>query len=136
MLDAIAFQIDIDYKNDIAFFGDRIMARTDAEVVTELFGLYEESFGGKEAQRFLISWSGLRDLYGFRKLFESRLSNLAECAAGAGLYIWDLGEGAAGHFVAVVKIGTVDRWRKVPRRVLAEHAAPSDDGEDEAEEDD
>ena len=113
------------------------MARTDEEVIAELRVLYRENFGGKESQRFLISWGGLRDIYGFQKLFESRFGTLAELGASRGLYLWNLGEGAAGHFVAVIKISTVDRWRKVPRRVIAEHAAPiADEGEEELEGDD
>jgi hypothetical protein len=110
------------------------VARSDDDVVQKLLELYREAFGGKQNQRFLIAWSDLRSLYGFRKLFESRFARLAERATDSGLYVWDLGEGENGHFVAVIKVRTVDRWRKIPKRIIDEHKAPSvDDGEDEGE---
>lgn len=113
------------------------MAKTDDEVVDDLRAIYREEFGGKLNQRFLISWSDLRAIYGFQKLFESRVASLAEVAAGRGLYVMDLGQGDAGHHIAIVKIATLDRWRKVPRRVVDQYRAPQDDedggGEDEGE---
>lgn len=113
------------------------MARSDDEVIQELLELYGEAFGGKEGARFLIAWGDLRSLYGFRKLFESRFGRLAELAADSGLYLWDLGEGENGHLVAVVKISTIDRWRKVPKKIIEVHKAPPADGnEEEAEDDD
>ena len=113
------------------------MARTDQEVVEKLLELYEENFGGKEGQRFLIPWGDIRSLYGFHKMFESRFARLAELASASGLYLWDLGEGEGGHLVAVIKIRTVDRWRKVPKKIIDRHKAlPVDDGEEEPEDDD
>lgn len=113
------------------------MARSDDEVVAKLVELYTESFGGKAGQRFLILWADLRSLYGFRKLFESRFERLAELATDSGLYLWDLGEGENGHLIAVVKMRTVDRWRKVPKRIIDNYKAPpSDDSEDEVDDGD
>jgi hypothetical protein len=113
------------------------MARSDDEVVKKLRELYAEPFGGKKGQRFLIAWGDLRSLYGFRKLFESRFARLAELAADSGLYLWDLGEGENGHLVAVIKISTVDRWRRVPKKIIDIHKAPpSDDNGEDAEDDD
>lgn len=109
------------------------MPRTDDEVVVELRKIYREEFGGAENQRFLISWADLRDLYGFGKLFASRFAGLVEIAAGRGLYLWDLPEGENGHLVAVVAIRTVDRWRRVPRRLMTEHRAPIGDMGDSTE---
>jgi len=56
------------------------MARTDEEIVGILLELYAENFGGKEGQRFLISWGDMRSLYGFYKLFYSRFYRLEEAA--------------------------------------------------------
>jgi hypothetical protein len=113
------------------------VARTDDEVIDELRKIYVEEYGGKERQRFLISWADLRSLYGSAKLFESRFERLAERAAERGFYLWDLGEGANGRLVAVIAVRTIDRWRKVPRRVVQEHQPPIVDASDpEADEDD
>jgi hypothetical protein len=113
------------------------MSRTDAEVIAELKGLYRENFGGKENQRFLIMWSDLRSLYGFRKLFETRFARLAELAADANLYLWDLGEGETGRWIAVVRAKTADRWRRVPKKIMLTHKAPVvEDDEADADEDD
>ncbi len=112
------------YDNAISFFGDMEVshvARTDDEVIDELRKMYVEEFGGKERQRFLISWADLRSLYGSAKFLGSRFERLAERATERGCYLWDLGEGANGHLVAVVMARTIDRWRKVPRRVIQEH---------------
>ena len=99
--------------------------------------LYADHFGGKERQRFLISWGDVRSLYGFRKLHESRFARLTEAANDSGIYLWDLKDGDGGHLVAVIKIRTVDRWRKVPKKLLDQHKASLSDGsEGEAEDDD
>ncbi len=75
------------------------MARDEDEVVDELKNIYAERFGGKEGQRYLISWSDLRSVYGFRKLFDSRFRQLVEVAYRKRLYLWDLGEGEDGHLI-------------------------------------
>jgi hypothetical protein len=115
---------------------NKSMPRTNEEVVQELRDIYRSEFGGAQQQRFLISWADLRDLYGFGKLFESRFGTLVEAAANRGLYLWNLPEGENGHQVAVIAIRTVDRWRRVPRRIVGEHRAPMDDLSDSTEDDD
>ena len=112
------------------------MARTDDQVVGILLEIYDATFGGKSGQRYLIRWSDLRSLYGFRKLFVSRFARLREAAAGQGLYLWELGEGDSGYMIAVVKMRTVDRWRRVPKRTIDEYAIMSDDDEGGDESDD
>ena len=102
------------------------MARTDDEVIEELRSIYREDFAGKENQRFLISWSDLRSLYGFRRLENGRFERLAMRAYERGAYLIDLGESENGHMVAVVTRKTVDRWRKVPRSVIRDHLPPPD----------
>lgn len=103
------------------------MARSDADVVDILLEIYAAEFGGKSGQRYLIRWSDLRTLYGFRRLFSSRFGRLQELAAASGLYLWDLGEGDHGYMIAVVKMRTVDRWRRVPKRIIEEYELSTDE---------
>jgi hypothetical protein len=111
------------------------MARTDEEVAKKLREIYKENFGGKAKQRYLISWADIREIYGFEKLFNSRYSLLEEAAIKCGVYLWDLGESKNGHFIAVIAIKTVDRWRRVPKRTIdnyrIEVEQDGDDLEDE-----
>ncbi len=111
------------------------MARTDEQVVQVLQELYRQNFGGKDGQRFLISWGDLRAIYGFRKLFTSRFYQLAEAALEKRLYLWDLGEGENGHLIAAIRTGTIDRWRRVPIKVIEEYRLPPDDDGDTVEDD-
>lgn len=111
------------------------MARTDEEVIQVLRDIYADRFGGKEQQRFLISWGDLRAVYGFRRLWHSRFEQLAEAGFKKRLYLWDLGEGENGHLVAVIKSGTIDRWRRVPKKIIEGYKIPPDDDGDTGEED-
>jgi len=112
------------------------MARTDDEVIEVLREIYAEKFGGKESQRFLISWGDLRAIYGFRKLFYSRFRQLTEIAYTKRFYLWDLGEGESGHLIAVIKTGTIDRWRRVPKKIIETHSIAPDDDESIEDDDD
>jgi hypothetical protein len=111
------------------------VARTDEQVASILLEIYNSEFGGKERQRFLISWADIRTIYGFGKLTGSRFEKLDEASLQKGLYILDLGEGETGHMVAVVKIRTVDRWRRVTKRTIDQYRLPPDN-EAEGEDDD
>jgi hypothetical protein len=112
------------------------MARTDDEVVEVLSEIYRAEFGGKDGQRYLISWGDLRAIYGFGKFFESRFRLLLEAAIKRRLYLLDLGEGENGRLIAVVRMKTIDRWRRVPKRIIDEYRLSVDDdgsGEDDGE---
>lgn len=111
------------------------MARTDEEVVGILLELYADNFGGKEGHRFLISWGDIRSLYGFYKLFFSRFYRLEEAAMKEGLFLWDLGEGDNGHFIAVIRARTVDRWRRVPNRIIKTYKIDQNDAGEVSEDD-
>lgn len=112
------------------------MACTDSEVVDKLLSIYRDKFAGKEGQRFLISSNEIRSLYGFGKLFDSRIHKLTETAFDSGLYLFDLGEGERGRLMAVIKSGTVNRWRRVPKKIIDQHIEPlSDENSEEIEED-
>lgn len=116
------------------------MARTDIEVVDVLLALYDDTFGGKSGQRFVIAWSDLRSIYGFAKLFGSRFEQLAQIATqmadGKRLYLLDLGEGENGHLIAVIKTKTVDRWRRVPKKLIDNYRMSLDDPGTDLEDDD
>ena len=103
------------------------MPRTDEEVIQILKDIYAEKFGGKDGQRFLISWADLRTVYGFQKLYSSRFYRLAEIAPENRLYLWDLGEGENGHLIAVIKTRTIDRWRRVPKKVIETYRIAADE---------
>lgn len=112
------------------------MACTDEEVVKKLLHIYKDKFAGKQGQRFLISSNEIRSLYGFGKLFESRMGKLSEAAFESGLYLFDLGEGERGRLIAVVKSGTANRWRRVPKKIIEQYVEPLSNSEnDEIEED-
>jgi hypothetical protein len=111
------------------------MARSDDEVVTVLREVYNSTFGGKERQRFLISWADLRAIYGFGRLFESRFQTLAEAALRRRLYLLDLGEGETGRIIAVIRTRTVDRWRRAPKKIIDQYRLPLGDDTDAGEDD-
>lgn len=110
------------------------MARSDDEVVEVLLTLYETEFGGKENARFLIGWSHLRAIYGVGKLFQFRFDSLVEAAMRRRLYVLDLGEGDNDRLACVLRMSTVDRWRKVPKRLIEDHRMPTE-GEGEGDDD-
>lgn len=119
----------------VVFLGG-IMACTDAEVVEKLLSIYRDKFAGKQGQRFLISSNEIRELYGFGKLFESRIDKLVESAFDSGLYLFDLGESERGRLIAVIKSGTVNRWRRVPKKITEQYIEPQSSGENEEIEED
>lgn len=105
------------------------MRPTD-EVIQLLLQLYRENFGGAENQRYLIAWSDLGKICGAKKkLHDFGFLRLCEAAAEENLYLWDLGDGSKGRTVAVIKSSTVDRWRRVPKKLMEDfHLANHDDG--------
>lgn len=113
-----------------------IMSRTDEDVAKILVELYAAKFGGRQNQRFLISWSDIRSLYGFDKLFTSRIESLMEAAMKQRLYLWDLGESNNVRMAGVIKIKTVDRWRRVPKKVIEDYMLAPDNTDEEISEDD
>lgn len=111
------------------------MARTDEEVAKILRELYDEEFGGRAGARYVLSWGDLRAIYGYRKLYETRFERLLEAAGSQRLCVLDLGEGENGRLIIVIKIGTVDRWRKLPKRLVDKWRKPLDDDGDEPDDD-
>ncbi len=105
--------------------------RTEDEVIDILRGLYNEEFGGKVRQRFRLSWADLRVIYGTTKLFRSRFESLKERAFERGLYVWNPIE----DDIVVVRRSNVERWRRVPKRIIEEYreVEPQEPAEEEDE---
>ena len=136
----LAIKHNCDYIRHVVFYrhGDYIgggHGKDRWQVVEVLRQFYAEKFGGKTGQRFLISWGDLRAIYGFRKLFSSRFYQLAEIAFEKRLCLWDLGEIENGHLIAVVKTATINRWRRIPKKLIEGYRLALDDDGDNAEDD-
>ena len=101
------------------------MTRSDLEVAEILNELYSKKFGGKTEARYLITWADIRVIYGFGKLFSSRFELLKEAAMLKGLYLFNLEDGD----IAVIRIKTVDRYRKVPKHIIDTYRIEEDNGE-------
>ena len=92
--------------------------RSNEEVVGILLKLYLADYGGKTNQRFTIDREDLRRIYGFNRLFESRVDALRDEAAQMGLLLIDVGQTDTGARLAFIKTKTAATWRKVPRRTV------------------
>jgi hypothetical protein len=95
--------------------------------------IYEDEFGGKSRGKFLISRDDLKQLLGVRRLHSSTVRNLADACLNRGLVVIDLD----GYF-AMVELIFIEKWRRVPRRIIKDHAQELDaygkDGKDDDEE--
>ena len=111
--------------------------RTNEAVIAILLELYEAEFGGKRNQRYTIDREDIRRIYGFARLFDSRVNELIQAASQVGLLVIDLGQGPTGGKLAVVKTKTVSSWRAVTKRLTDAHAfdATDPEGPDESDED-
>jgi len=107
--------------------------RTEDEVIDIMRVFYKEEFGGKSNQRFRLTWADLRSIYGVGKLFRSRFKLLQERAYQRGLYIWCP---ADEDEIVVIRCKTVDRWRRVPKRIIDEYRESADPQDLDDEEDD
>jgi hypothetical protein len=101
------------------------MARSDLEVAVILNKIYSEKFGGKTGTRYLITWTDIRSIYGYGKLYTSRFELLKEAAMLKGLYLFNLEDGV----IVVIRIKTVDRYRKVPKHIIDTFLIEEDKGE-------
>ena len=103
-------------------------------VVDNLLRIHDDIFAGKENQRFIIAMDDLRKLYGLQRFSSAKFQELVEKAYVSGLYLLDLGTSNRGRLVAVIKADTLDRWRKVPKKIVKMYT-PSDTLEKEPLED-
>ena len=100
------------------------MARTDREVIRILRQIYESEFGGKKDQRYNITWANLRELKQFSRLEEGAFYRLFEEGVKHGLYLLDLGLVSGEHIISVIRTNTVNRWRRVPKKILDAYRPP------------
>lgn len=97
--------------------------RSNDEVAEILLELYEESFAGKRRQRFLLSKEDIRQMYPISRIEESRFEDLRLAAEEVGLYIFKAGRNDIDEVFGVVKSQTVDRWRRLPRKIARRFVA-------------
>lgn len=98
-----------------------ILIRNNTDMIAELDEIYNTSFGGKERGRFRISWADLRGIRGGSRLEDGPFQSLCDDAKAAGYYLHYLGNVDGEDMIAVTKTRTVNRWRRVPKRVVNPH---------------
>lgn len=89
---------------------------------------YEASYGGKDRGRFLVSRDDLKKLLGVSRLHPGKIQELADACLALGLVLIDM-----DHVFAFAELQFIDKWRKLPSRLVSEYA--DDLSIDEIEED-
>jgi hypothetical protein len=103
------------------------------EVAQCLWGeIYEEEFGGKPRGKFLLTREDLKSLLGVQRLHFSTVRQLTDACLKLGLVVIDL-----DSYFAMVELRFLEKWRRVPKRLIKDHTQELDafEGEDEDEED-
>ena len=90
------------------------------------FTFYEATFGGKDRGRFLVSRDDLRTLLGVKRLHASTVEKLIDACLELGLVVIDM-ESSFGFAEAKF----VEKWRKVPTRLIDEQANQLSKDEDD-----
>ncbi len=103
------------------------MIRTNKEVIEILIKIYKAEFGGKLDQRFNLSWSDLRTIRGGARLEYGVYCALWAEGVRRGVYIIELDDNSGERMLAVVRTQTVDRWRRVPKKIINTYAAGAND---------
>ena len=97
--------------------------------------VYEDSFGGKIRGRFSVSREHVKRLLGVRRLSSEIINMLSDACLeqGEGLVMADLDD-----TFAFCEKSLMDKWRRVPQRLVEEKVAELDAAEnlEEDEEDD
>lgn len=88
--------------------------KTYAQAAIILAELHRSDFGGATNRRFLIGYDGLQQIL---QSWEFDLHQLQRTMHDIGFYLIELPECSERTF-AVIEAKTVDRWRRVPRRLL------------------
>lgn len=92
------------------------MARAAAKIANILILLYEESFGGEEAEMFRIGWPELRNLAGIAKLTDDYLVDLNSTLSQAGYALMPFDE-----FLVLASESDFRHTRKVSPRILEQN---------------
>jgi hypothetical protein len=91
--------------------------KTPEQVAKAIKKIYESDFGGKDRGRFQMSRQQLRELSGRGRLEDSTLDEIVNQAYELGFVVTDLGDD-----FSVVEVNVMRSYRKVPTRVIEEHA--------------
>jgi hypothetical protein len=91
--------------------------KTPNEVANALKKIYESTFGGKDRGRYQISRQSLRELSERGRLEDSTVDAIVSEAYELGFVVTDLGDD-----FSVVEVDVMRSYRKVPVRVISEHA--------------
>ena len=84
---------------------------------TFYFEIYESEFCGKNRGRFLVSREDVKKLLNVQRLHQSTIEKLVDSCLELGLVVIDMD----GSF-AFAETKFVQKWRKVPARLVDEHA--------------
>lgn len=90
---------------------------------------YEASYGGKDRGRFIVTREDLKKLLGVSRLHPTKIQELTDACLTLGLVLIDM-----DHVFAFAELQFIDKWRKLPSRLVSEYA--DELSIDEIEEDD
>lgn len=96
------------------------MADNRVEQVAQLLynQAYEASFGGKSRGRFQVSRDDIKRLLGVSRLHPSKIQQLSDACLATNLVFIDMD----GTY-AFAETKFVDKWRKLPSRLVLEYAS-------------
>jgi hypothetical protein len=94
--------------------------------------IYESEFCGKNRGRFLIAREDIKKLLDVKRLHQSTIEKLVDSCLELGLVVIDMDDS-----FAFAETTFVQKWRKVPARLIDEHANRlNQEEQDEFDEDD
>jgi hypothetical protein len=99
-------------------------------VVAELLAreIYNAEFAGKERGRFIVDRQQLKGLLGVPRLRDTALSALTDECLDWGLVLIDMDDK-----IGFAEASYVEKWRKLPDRLLTEYVSELDADEDDEE---
>lgn len=87
---------------------------------------YESEFGGKNRGRFLVSREDIKTLIGAKRLHSSTVQRMIDACLELGLVVIDMDDS-----FAFAEKAYVDKFRKLPTRLVTEFANEIDQEEDD-----
>ena len=101
--------------------------------VAELFRekIYNAEFAGKERGRFVIERDQLKHLLGSPRLHDRVLTELTDACLDLGLVLIDMDD-----VFGIAEAVYVEKWRKLPERLLKEYVNELEQLENDEDEDD
>jgi hypothetical protein len=77
---------------------------------------YDANYGGKDRSRFLVNRNDLKKILGVSRLHPTKIMELTDACLGRGLILIDMDDA-----FAFVKLKYVEKWRKLPDRLVNEY---------------